>query len=460
MSQVSTIENSKVGVDTLCEPAAQQSLSRWLAAKIFQPSVRQALVTLVDQGFCSVTNFLTGVLLARACSKEEYGLYVLSFTLLVVVMDIQVSLSGTPFTVLSPYLKNRDRQFYFGSTLIQHLAVSVLAAIGFIIAATVLSVTGRLHGFVNVLLTLAVASVFMLLRDFMRFVFLSQLRVWASMLMGVIANVATIGLLFWAYFNAKLTVPIGYLIMAGCSGLTALLILLKEKKQISFSTKRFYEHLRNNWTFGKWLVAQAIVDFVAIRLYPWALILFKDSSAVAAYGICVIFAGVINPLLMGLNRFLGPRAAHVASNKTPAFAEVNLSLRKRVSRVHREIYCWMALIVAPLFLFLISAFLFGERAIVAIYGGKFAGVGSIFSIYLLSQVIAAEGVVISAGTNALKRPDISFKAQIVGLTATITVGLFLAYRWGTLGAVIGVCVSRLVTLGYQFKQFKYLEKVR
>lgn len=446
MSQVSTIENSDAPVDTLCEPDAHQSLSRRLAARIFQPSVRQALVTLVDQGFCSVTNFLTGVLLARACSKEEYGLYVLSFTLLVVVMDIQVSLSGTPFTVLSPYLKNRDRQFYFGSTLIQHLVVSVLAAIGFVIAAIVLSVTDRIHDFVNVLLTLAVACVFVLLRDFMRFVLLSQLRVWTSLLIGLIANVATGGLLFWAYFGAKLTVPIGYLIMAGCSGLTALLILLKERKQISFSTKSFHEHLRNNWTFGKWLVAHAIVDFVAIRFYPWALMLFKDSSAVAAYGICVIFAGVINPLLMGLNRFLGPQAAYIACNKT--------------SRVHSEIYYWMALIVAPLFMFLILAFLFGERAIVAIYGSKFAGLGYMFSIYLLSHVIAAEGVVIGAGTNALKRPDISFKAQIVGLTTTITVGLFLAYRWGTLGAVIGVCVSRLVTLGYQFKQFKYLEKVR
>jgi len=446
LSQVSTIKDSDARVDTLYLPAAQQSLSRRLAAKIFQPSVRQALVTLVDQGFCSVTNFLTGVLLARACSKAEYGLYVLSFTLLVITMDIQVGLSGTPFTVLSPQLKNKDRQLYLGSTLIQHLVVSVLAAIGFVIAAMVLSATGRIHGFVNVLLTLAVACVFVLLRDFMRFVLLSQLRVWASLLMGLIANVATVGLLFWAYFGDKLTVPIGYLIMAGCSGLTTLLILLKERKQIGFSTKWFHEHLRNNWTFGKWLVAQAIVDFVAIRLYPWVLMLFKGSSAVAAYGVCVIFSGVLNPLLMGLNRFLGPQAAYVACNKA--------------SRVHYEIYYWMALIVTPLLMFLLLAFLFGERAIVATYGSKFAGIGYIFSIYLLSHVIAVEGVVIGAGTNALKRPDISFRAQILGLTATVTIGLFLTYKWGALGAVIGVCISRLVTLGYQFKQFKYLEKVR
>jgi O-antigen/teichoic acid export membrane protein len=443
--RVDTIEDRYSQVDILCMPVTQQSLPRRLSRKIFQPSIWQALIVLLDQGFYSITNFLASILLARACSKSEYGLYVLGFTLLVIAMDIQVSLSGIPFTVLSPKLKHRDRRLYLGSTLIQHLAVSILVAVGFTIAALVLSTTDRIHGFSNVLFTLAVASVFVLLRDFMRFVLLSQFRVWAGLLMGLIVNVTTIGLLFWVYFGDRLTVPIGYLIMAACSGFTALSILLKERKQIGFTIKMFSEHIRNNWTFGKWLVAQAIADFLAIRLYPWALMLFKDSSVVAAYGVCVIFAGILNPLLMGLSRFLGPQAAYVACNKS--------------SRIHYEIYYWMILIATPLLIFLLLAFIFGERIIVAIYGSKFVGLGYIFSIYLLSHVITAECIVICAGTNALKRPDISFRAQIAGLTATIIVGLFLAYRWGALGAVIGVCISRFAAFVYQFTKFKSLAKV-
>jgi O-antigen/teichoic acid export membrane protein len=359
-------------------------------------------------------------------------------------MDIQVSLSGIPFTVLSPNLKYRERQLYLGSTFIQHLAVSALAVGGFAIAALVLAVTDRIHGFANVLLALAVASVFVLLRDFMRCVLLSQFRVWAALLMGMIANVATIGLMFWTYLGDRLTVPIGYLTMAACSGLITLTILFRERKQIDFTKKMFHEHIKNNWTFGKWLVARAIVDFAALRLYPWALMLFKDSAEVAAYGVCVILAGILNPLLMGLNRFLIPQAAYVACNKA--------------SKVHREIYHWMILIVAPLLIFLLLAFVFGERVIVTIYGNKFAGIGYIFGIYLLSHVIAAECIVVCAGTNALKRPDISFRAEIIGLIAAITAGLFLAYRWGTLGAVIGVCVSRFVAFVYQFMKFQSLKK--
>jgi O-antigen/teichoic acid export membrane protein len=334
---------------------------------------------------------------------------------------------------------------YLGSTLIQHLGLSIVAAVGFVIAAYIVSGTAGINGFANVLFALAVTSIFILMRDFMRFVLLSQLRVWASLLMGLTASVATVGLLFWAYSGGKLTVSLGYLIMGVGSGVSALPILLKEKKQIAFTIKRLREHLSDNWRFGKWLVAQAVVDFAVVRLYPWALMLFIDSSATAVYGVCIIFAGALNPLLMGLHRYLGPRAAHVVCH--------------RRTQIHHEIYYWMLLIVGPLLAVLLLAFFFGEWAIVRIYGDKFAGLGNVFTIYLLSYVILIEGIVVGAGTNALRRPDISFWAQIVGLAVTVTVGLFLVYRFGPLGAVIGVCLSRAVTVFWHFMQFQCLGKI-
>lgn len=203
LSQIETIER------VLIEPAEEIPFVRRHFAKVFRPSVRQATVVLFDQGFCSIANFLTGVLVARACTKAEYGLYVLGFTLLVTAMGIHVSLAGTPFTVLSPPLKGKDRQFYLGSTLIQHLVVSAMASVGFIVAATVVFTTGRTDNLAGVLFALAVASVFVLLRDFMRYVLLAQLRVWASLLMGIAANVATVGILLLAYRGGWLTAPVG-----------------------------------------------------------------------------------------------------------------------------------------------------------------------------------------------------------------------------------------------------------
>lgn len=423
----------------------RESPLRRLIAKAFKPTVRQAAVVVFDQGFCSIANFLTGVLVARACSKAEYGLYVLGFTLLMTSMGIQTSLSGTPFTVFSPRLRDKERQFYLGSTLVQHLAVSAFAALGFLAAAVVVSSTGRTDGFANVLLALAVASVFVLLRDFMRYVLLAQLRVWASLLMGLAANFATVGMLLLAYRGGWLTAPVAYLILGGCSGLPVFFVLLRERKQITFATKKLREHLKENWRFGKWLVGQVITLFLSVHIYPWALMFFRDNSAAGVYGACVGLAAILNPFFMGLNRFLCPRAAHAAC--------------KGASRVHREVYLCMAATAGPLIVFLICAFLFGEWGITLIYGSKFTGIGFIFAVYSLSAIIAAEGVIISAGTNAMRRPDISLKAQFVGFISTITFGFFLVYKLGPLGAAIGVCISRVLAVGYQFAKFQVLERM-
>ena len=42
--------------------------------------------SLVNQGVVSATNFLTGVLIGRFCTKEEFGLFVLGFSIVLLVL--------------------------------------------------------------------------------------------------------------------------------------------------------------------------------------------------------------------------------------------------------------------------------------------------------------------------------------------------------------------------------------
>jgi len=412
-------------------------------AQTFRPAVRQGAVVLVDQGFCSIANFLTGVLVARACSKSEYGVYVLCFTLLTVAMNIQTSLTGTPFTVFSPRLRDKEHRLYLGSTLVQHLMVSAFAALGFLTVAAVFSHTGRTDNLAGVLFALAAASVFILLRDFIRYVLLAQLRVWASLLMSLVANVAIVVMLFWAYVRGSLTAPVAYIIIGGCSGLLVLFVLLRERRRITFATNKLWEHVKENWRFGKWLIAQVIVVFMAIQMYPWLLMFFKGSAATGTYGVCIGLAAVANPLFMGLNRFLGPRTAHAA--------------RKGSAQIHREVYLAMTFLAGPLLITFLGAVFLGEWAIVTIYGRKFAGTGHIFSIVMLAVIITALGGITDAGINALRRPDIAFRARLVALAVTVTLGLFLVYKLGPLGAAIGVCIARVLAVGYQLIRFHSLK---
>ena len=85
-----------------------------------------ALLSLADQAISSGTNFLTGVIIGRTCAAEEFGLYLLGFSLLVFALDVQNSLISTPFVVLSPRLEASARARYTGSTLVHQLCLSAV----------------------------------------------------------------------------------------------------------------------------------------------------------------------------------------------------------------------------------------------------------------------------------------------------------------------------------------------
>ena len=81
-----------------------------------EKSLHQGAVSLADQAVASATNFLTGVIIARACTKEELGLYMLGFSLISLMTDLQTSLITTPYMVYAPRLKGRAHALYTGST--------------------------------------------------------------------------------------------------------------------------------------------------------------------------------------------------------------------------------------------------------------------------------------------------------------------------------------------------------
>ena len=67
--------------------------------KLFGKStVRESSVVLLDQGALSLAAFFTGVLVARAVPKEDYGLYVLDWSAFMIVQGLHRGITSLPFT--------------------------------------------------------------------------------------------------------------------------------------------------------------------------------------------------------------------------------------------------------------------------------------------------------------------------------------------------------------------------
>jgi hypothetical protein len=104
-----------------------------------ETALHQSIVSMADQAVASATNFLTGVIIARACSKEELGLYMLGFSLILLMTDFQTSLITTPYMVYAPRLKGRAHALYTGSTLIHQSTFCVITMLGVACGAIVVT---------------------------------------------------------------------------------------------------------------------------------------------------------------------------------------------------------------------------------------------------------------------------------------------------------------------------------
>ncbi|GAB4342172.1 MAG: hypothetical protein Kow0037_29360 [Calditrichia bacterium] len=80
----------------------------------YLPEIKKAGGSLFTQMMLSGTNFLVGILLARAARKEEYALFVLASTTLLVLASLQNALVNTPLTVFLPGMPKEKGGAFLG----------------------------------------------------------------------------------------------------------------------------------------------------------------------------------------------------------------------------------------------------------------------------------------------------------------------------------------------------------
>ncbi len=97
--------------------------------RLLTATAKKSYVALFDQALVSGTNFLTGVLLARLCSKEQYGLYVLAFSVILLWDGLRGSLIASPQAVFLHQKPSGQQPPYLGSTIVMHALLLVMGAV-------------------------------------------------------------------------------------------------------------------------------------------------------------------------------------------------------------------------------------------------------------------------------------------------------------------------------------------
>ena len=236
-------------------------------------------LAMVDQAIVSAGNFFTNVLVARACSKEDFGVFVLALSMLYFVRGIQEQLISATYTVYRHRRTGVEADRYSGSSLIHQIVLSLLmtTVIGGIALALVgTDVSDRLIDALKVLLCV---TPFFLFREFVRKYAFANFQFRTAILLDVICiGIQLIGLML--LLAAHKVSPISvYVVVAVACGASCLWWCLTRLPRFEFDRRAMVSDWFENWKFGRFALATHVIGCSTPYFMPW-FVAFMSSESV------------------------------------------------------------------------------------------------------------------------------------------------------------------------------------
>jgi O-antigen/teichoic acid export membrane protein len=382
------------------------------------------MAAMADQVVCSATNFLTGIMIGRACSKTEFGAYSLGMSIVLLLGAFQAGIILTPYMIRIPRLNGDVRNQYTGSILVHEAALCALAVVCLAVIAGVLVGTGA-RELVPVISSLAAVVPFLLLREHARQVCFARLQMGAALALDCCVGAAQLtGLTLLAYHGQLSAVWACWSL--GAANLLAVSIwAFWFRGQTVLRPAQVLVDLRSNWSFGKWVFASSMIWALVTYLSPWILVSFHGTASAGIWAACLGTVSFVNPLVVGVQNFIGPTIAHACVQNDYASPRRHAVKAAAVS----------ALILAPVAL---TLFIFGGSLAAIIYGDKYAGNGLIIAGLTLSVLLGATDFAFSRVLYAFHRANWDSLANLSGLLMFGLAGVWLMHAYGPLGTALAL----------------------
>jgi|GEM_PF-67464 len=406
--------------------------SAWQFAPVAKVSVSRVLplaYSVADQGFSVGAIFLANVMLARTQSKEEYGMFALSYSVYAFLSGLHNAAILEPYTV---YGSGRYRQRFAQYVRMMARSNAVVAAaltVSLLLACFILRALAPQFG-LHALVGLALAVGALLSASFVRRAFYVQGNPQLAARLSFVFFVCVgCGLLLAIQFHVLnsfsvfLILALGWLV--ACTG--GARRLFGRKPQIAFlqsETRYWHEH----WKYTKWVLGTALVFQLTTQGYYWLVAGLLSLKDVAQLKAIYILVTPVDQFYIALNYLVLPAmAAHFASGRLPEY----FALWKKVGI---GTICLTGLFAAGMRVA-------GRSVIHVLYAGKFDSVVPLLFTLALLPLLMGIGNTMNDALKAAEMPRLVFYAYLASGAATLLAGVPLVSHLGLKGAVYGMLVS-------------------
>jgi O-antigen/teichoic acid export membrane protein len=385
--------------------------------------------SLADQALAVGANFMANVMLARTQTKEEYGMFALSYSVFTFLAALHNSAILEPYTV---YGSGRYRNCFSGYL---RLMVRMNAFLGLLLTMLVLLVCLVLYCVVphlvsRSLLGLGVTVGVLLSGTFLRRVFYLQRQPAFAAQASLICFV-TVACGLWLGAKAHLLNGFSVFVILALGWIAAGLGLGK-KLALGGPGPSFLDsepgYWREHWKYSKWVLSTAFVFQLTTQGYYWIVAAFVSVKDVAELRAMQMLVAPMDQIFIALSFLIVPAlSVHYAARRMGNF----LSVSKRYGLA----------IVSATALFALAVRLAGRPVMHWLYNGKFDDLAPMLYELAFLPLLMGIGNVMASALKAAEKPKLVFYSYLSSGAVTFLVGMPLVLRFGLRGAVYGMLLS-------------------
>ncbi|MGH8772412.1 MAG: lipopolysaccharide biosynthesis protein, partial [Burkholderiales bacterium] len=327
--------------------------------------------SIVDQSFVSAVNFLSIFLLARAMAPAEFGVFMVAYTGLLVLIGLQNAFVIQPHNYIGAPLEPREFNRFTGMLALMQLISSVGVCLLLAVAGLIVIASG-FERYGLVVIALAAVAFPWLIQGFIRRAFYTKGRAKSAALNGLISYGLQLAGVVWITHSAGPS-PISALFIYGGAALVAALVGIHQMRDwFDFSgpsrlASRLQQTSSKVWNFGKWLVAQNMMGWFGMSGDTWVIAGILGTEAVGIFRAVVHLSGVLNPLRQAANAYLPARAS----------LALHSGGRERLDKWVKRTTVSLQAAVLPIALAMI---LFPNPILHLAYGDKFSGYETLLAL--------------------------------------------------------------------------------
>jgi O-antigen/teichoic acid export membrane protein len=399
------------------------------------------LLSLVDQGIVSGTNFAITVIIGRESGETQLGLYSLGFTIVVLNLGAQESLITLPYTVYRPLKEKAELAGLRAAVAIHQVGFSLLISLLLLVSSGILWLFSQDPGFARVLLVLAATATLLSARDFIRRIAFADFQIRKAIKLDIlVCSLQLIGILALAK-AAMLTAVSAHALLGLACGIVIVTLLSINRSRFAVDFLQAGRLVGKHWRFGRWVLAGQLVGISNGYLMHWLLAIMLGAAEAGIFAACMSLVYFTNPIVIGVGNYLTPSFSSVAAGRGIEF-------------LRRPVFSATALLALSLSLIFFPILFFGDQLLVLLFGDNYAGYGRVTSIVAFGILFRAIGVPPENGLRAMNRPEASSASQMITLAVSLVSALIFIPKFGLVGA--GSCLMGGYVAGNLVRWFFFL----